>query len=473
MCPLAAAPRGHLRQEWESIFANAFSATTNHQQCLSPLDIDLVENKVCGNALDPHFDGLHVWSNNVNTLSLSNNLADLHKLCCHFRTHNIDIAALQEVNIDLTQAKIFQKVKAVFDQHFNKQCILVCSTTNIWSETNWKPGSTLIVVMPQWAPYVMEKHRDKLGRWRSVTLQAKDHRQLFFYSFYNVCKNKIANAGRHTIYAQQWHILRRQGDVDPDPRIQYIQDLATELAVHKKHDRSICIVGDFNEGLGDDPALMASICRQFDLVDVMDILHPEDSHIPSYARSQNRLDYALVSRNLFPDIAYCDLNHYHEFFPSDHRAIFMGFAASIFGNLPAFVPAASRGVNSDSPNVATFIAAAYNHLDNTGTFVKLQKFTEATDTLSSAEITAQADTIDEQITRALLSAERKCQKPKQAPWLVALHEASLQVKYWRLTKAAANNGYDATPTLQAVNDLLPTELQQHPDPLCTTNMQLN
>jgi hypothetical protein len=128
------------------------------------VDIDLIPNDICGDAMDASFKGLHVWSNNINTLSLTDDLADLHELCGYFKTHNIGIAAFQEVNIDMTQAKIFKRVKAVFDQHFQKRCILICSTTSIRSETSWKPGSILLVVMSQWAPYVGSRNRDELGR---------------------------------------------------------------------------------------------------------------------------------------------------------------------------------------------------------------------------------------------------------------------------------------------------------------------
>jgi hypothetical protein len=61
---------------------------------------------------------------------------------------------------------------------------------------------------------------------------------------------------------------------------------------------------------------MSKICTTHALVDVMDILHPDDSHIPSYARGSTRLDYALVSQDLLPHLASAGLNHYHDFYPS-------------------------------------------------------------------------------------------------------------------------------------------------------------
>jgi hypothetical protein len=85
----------------------------------------------------------------------------------------------------------------------------------------------MIVVLPTWTPYLVSRSRDDLGRWCSVTLEVK-----VFYSFYNCCKTKIEQAGIHTIFAQQWHVLRQRGDPAPDPRLQAINDLSVELSIH-------------------------------------------------------------------------------------------------------------------------------------------------------------------------------------------------------------------------------------------------
>jgi hypothetical protein len=121
---------------------------------------------------------------------------------------------------------------------------------------------------------------------------------------------------------------------------------------------------------------MAQVCSKFDLIDVMDSLHPDDVHIPSYARSKSRLDYALVSKALLPDVTHSGLHHYHEFYLSDHRPIFLDFDLTLFGHLPAIVPASARGVNSNSASVKSFIKAAHKHIIDTGTFVKLYNLQE-------------------------------------------------------------------------------------------------
>jgi hypothetical protein len=259
------APSTNHRAGLETLFRHAFTSERYNRFATlsSPAS---PPNEACRGPLDPAFDGLYIWSNNVNTLSLANDLADLHELCLQLKSSNIGIAALQELNIDMTKTWIYTRVKEVFDEHFDRQRILVCSSTLIQSETNWKPGSTFIVVLPTWAPYVVARSRDDLGRRCSVTLQLHAGRQIVFYSYYNCCKTRIEQAGIHTIFAQQWHVLRQRGDRAPDPRLQAVHDLGAELELHHKKHRMIFVIGDYNEDIGHEPALLASLCGKCSLI---------------------------------------------------------------------------------------------------------------------------------------------------------------------------------------------------------------
>jgi hypothetical protein len=304
-----------------------------------------------------------------------------------------------------------------------------------------------------------------------VTLTVKALRQLVFYSFLNCCKTKIEHAGIHTIFPQQWHVLRQRGDRAPDPRLQAITDLAAEIAVHQRHDRLISILGDCNEEVGVDPALMANICHSYKLLDVMDTLHPDDAEIPSYARSSNRLDYGFVSTDLAPYLEGAGLLHYHEFYPSDHRPIFYGLSRRLFGPIPPLSSQQFRYAHSNSKLVATFVTLAHRHVCDTGSFDRLSKLSDEAST--PAALQTLANSIDRQITRALLSAEKNYKKPKREPCSEELHCASLHVKYWRVKCSAKANNYDASLTLAAILPLLPSCFALVDDGLRSDKQSLN
>jgi hypothetical protein len=102
---------------------------------------------------------------------------------------------------------------------------------------------------------------------------------------------------------------------------------------------------------------------------------------------------------------------------------------------------------------------------DTGTLKRLGTFLAELPTLTDAQTTQTADSLDQQITRALLLAEQKCKTPLREPWSDELHFASLTVKYWQLTLAAHANHYDCSDTLAVTNAALPAQHRQalHPD----------
>jgi hypothetical protein len=118
-------------------------------------------------------------------------------------------------------------------------------------------------------------------------------------------------------------------------------------------------------------------------------------------------------------------------------------------------------------------------LVDTGTFGRLNSLFHDNSNHSDSEFTAIASSIDTQITKAMLSAERKCKKPLRQPWSEEVHFASLHVKYclhvkyWRLKGASARNQYDASDTLAAILPLLPSKHAITEDPTLTDKQHLN
>ena len=86
-----------------------------------------------------------------------------------------------------------------------------------------------MIIVGKWSPAIANTYLDPYGRFVSVTLNVPKSPNLTVYSAYNVCENKITTAGKKTIYAQQWKLLRLQGVNNPDPRHQLIKDLAKQV----------------------------------------------------------------------------------------------------------------------------------------------------------------------------------------------------------------------------------------------------
>ena len=165
----------------------------------------------------PQHNNLRIWCNNANTLSTYNDFTELHELCDVLKQHNVNIICMQEINIDLLNITLHNKITDVFKQHFNV-ARLVFSTTPIQSPTSWKPGGTMLAVVGSLAHSVTEHHADHLGRWSKVVINGNNDKRLIVYNVYNVVSTSIDNVGHHTIFHQQWCLLRLAGKKNPQPK---------------------------------------------------------------------------------------------------------------------------------------------------------------------------------------------------------------------------------------------------------------
>jgi hypothetical protein len=232
-----------------------------------------------------------------------------HDLCASLVPYGPGAIALSKPNIDFLQQDVRQKIESIFRLHFGS-VRLVTATSCARVPTPWKPGGVLLAILGTWTHHVTTTSRDDLGRWVSATLSGTDGSQATILSCYNVVKTSIANTGPATIFAQQYQLLRLAGNAQPNPRQQFAVDLKKEVANRRRNHEELIVCGDFNEQLGDDPNLMASVCAQHDLFDVHDRHLGDQAQVPTYIRGSKKLDYVFASLGLDRHVSSCGMNIY-------------------------------------------------------------------------------------------------------------------------------------------------------------------
>ena len=116
---------GQLNKEWQKIFYTAFHNILRQQpepeiykDATTPPIID-VPNLPCGDpSKKKNRNALRIWSNNINGILAVNDYADLHELCTSLHKHKVDIICLQEINLDVTQSSVREKINCTFQEHF-------------------------------------------------------------------------------------------------------------------------------------------------------------------------------------------------------------------------------------------------------------------------------------------------------------------------------------------------------------------
>jgi hypothetical protein len=254
---------------------------------------------------------------------------------------------IQEPNLDFLQAPIWEAITTICKSHF-EYAKVVSSTSCIKAPSVWKPGGTLLIVIGKWANAVMRHSNDDLGRWSAVTLHGQDSKSITLYSAYNVHQTTSKDAGPSTIFAQQWQLLRLSGVANPNPRKRFINNLRRDLAHRILDNEAIILIGDFNERLGDDPNLMASICGEFDFLDAHDFQHGNAAMVPTYIRGTKRIDYCFLSPSLAPFVRRACIDLFNKCYHSDHRALFLDIdlKAYLGNSLPKLARPDQRFVSS-------------------------------------------------------------------------------------------------------------------------------
>jgi hypothetical protein len=99
-------------------------------------------------------------------------------------------------------------------------------------------------------------------------LDRSDGDSVTIYSFYNVVDVKLQNARPSTVFSQQYRLLWPAAVTFPNPRQQCVADLQRAVAKSVANKEAIVIIGDYNEVLGKNAGLMASVCSANELFDV-------------------------------------------------------------------------------------------------------------------------------------------------------------------------------------------------------------
>jgi hypothetical protein len=242
------------------------------------------------------------------------------------KARDVDAIAIQEANTDFMQADLREAYTSIFKEHFGQARVLT-ATTCIESPRAW---GVMLAILGSWAQHISKVSCDDLGRWVSATLAGTDGDSFTLFSMYNVVDMTLQEAGLSTVFAQQYRLLRLGGVTHPNPRKQCVEDLQRAIARLVNNDEKVVIVGDFNELLGHDLGLMASVCAANNLFNVHAKFHGEAANIPTYARGSKRLDYCAAFTSLESYVAGSRFNLFNRCIHSDHQALFVDFLLKAF-----------------------------------------------------------------------------------------------------------------------------------------------
>jgi hypothetical protein len=185
---------------------------------------------------------------------------------------------------------------------------------------------------------------------RSQTYQGKNNIKITMFSVYQVVDSWSALQGPSTAASQQQALLLESNDSIVDPRHAFCRNLKTTITQDQSKGDDKIIIGDFNEVLGSDPGGVTQLAAECQLVDIMSVLHPNQTPPARYTRGQKRLDYVLATSRVTEAARFGGYEEFQNQVHTDHRAYYIDFDTQALFSTPlqALARYAARGLHSNN-----------------------------------------------------------------------------------------------------------------------------
>ena len=195
----------------------------------------------------------------------------------------------------------------------------------------------------------------------------------------------------------------------------------------------ILLAGDFNSSLGDDPAGLDRLLNKYQLCDTIQYLHGSYS-CASYSRGSKCIDYIFCSQSFLPAIKRGAILPFNSIISSDHRPIFLDIDInqSFRSPLSSLVAPSQRSLSSTNlKKCSQYIANLYDGFERHRILQRIQHL-DSLSTCTNPSTVQHIEALDRDITRLMLSCEKRLRKPSPTPFSSKLAQACILVSLLKL-----------------------------------------
>jgi hypothetical protein len=191
-----------------------------------------------------------------------------------------------------------------------------------------------------------------------------------------------------------------------------------------------------NEAWDDSEGGIRKLCNETMLIDTLTVFTGQECEIATYSRGRKRINHILTSQNLLPHLVHVGYLPFFKANNGNHRGLFIDINNDLLDTKIKLQRPKKRmvGISSKPLEIYNF----KKELDKQCTLHNL--YNKAEEAFGSTFLPKlpkdRAKTlhiIDSQITNFTLRAERICcPKPHDTNWSVAVHNKSVECRYWIL-----------------------------------------
>ena len=298
-----------------------------------------------------------------------------------------------------------------------------------------------------------------MGRWCGMTYEGKEGRKLSVITGYRVCSGSVNDQTLGSAYHREHAFLRQQGDLTPNPRKNFIDDISAIIRSLQDQDHAILLMLDANSTLASDRRFRDFVTSR-DLID----LHSDKPAPSTYIASPDRrIDYMLGCPRTHDAMTRQGSLSYFEGLHSDHRGLYVDLdLAKLFGSdLPDDKTGSSelRSLRSGNPeHVITYNSAMHKYYEHHHMHERITHLHANHITMTRKEVRKLLESWDSDQGRAMKTAEAVLKvPPKQYQWFPKLRNAGVVYRYWRLRLRELTHDEDYSSTFILWTD----DLREH------------
>jgi hypothetical protein len=390
------------------------------------------------NIHSPVSDELHrVYFQNLDGLRNDNEEIDLY--IESMRQYQVGTFCWTDPSLDFLQPAIRNKIQTHSLAHFRTaRTAFSCSKLPNEGNSLYKPGGTVTTTTGKWtarcigAPIV---DTTGMGRWSGLSYLGKHGRHLTILTAYRSPRQQPK--GGFGFYDQQHAILIASGIKKPNVRKQFVIDIVHFINSLQSDGHEIILSLDANESSTDQPDKYGIdyILQSCQLKDLHTLGPSQPPETYKYG-SNRRIDYMLGSESIADAVVNAGYLPFDDNgITSKHRGLFIDFDHhQIMGQVDNIARHANRQLHSEDP-IATdlYITAFKKYADDHDICGRLDDLRLIIHSMTLHRIRECYNSIDRDITRAMLHAEKTAKKPSgKYVWSPELRKHGLLSRYWRL-----------------------------------------
>ena len=389
---------------------------------------------------------LRIAQLNINGLSFVRDNFKIDMLLQGLMAFQVDVAALQEINLNLNTLKIRTDLSKAM-RRFDPRAML--QTAHIKSKENnntYTPGGNAVLSSGLYTGRIKRKGQEKYGRWAYVTMQGRANQEIMIISAYNTCKGTAEDG--NTIAGQLVRAIYRDGNKkQSNLRKAFFQDIQDFIQIEQRKGTEVILAMDANTKASAEE--LKGLRLHTGMVDTFKIKHPTKIHPKTYHRGQECRDYIYATPYIAQGIENVGYAPFYAMGKYDHRLLYVDIKwEHLFNHKPDITQARERQLSTKNRRVTkTYLKTLTNLEKKAGVYKGLERIVKQlkNDKITQAErdyCIKKIKTYKTIMTQMMVSANKTAtkSKPKFFQWSKKLRKNGKLMRYWNERKKSSENG---------------------------------